>query len=102
MAREFFQSFWKTIQTQFSLVDNDDIVEEHPMDSLEQVIEQARQEWVSARSFFDNVIDPDLVDYAIYSIEAAERKYMYLLRKARKQSDSGLSIKSEAEGSHGT
>ncbi|NLJ86426.1 MAG: YaaL family protein [Firmicutes bacterium] len=61
------------------------MVEVHPVDDLEAVIEQARQEWVNARTFFDNVVDPDLVDYAIYSIEAAERKYMYLLRKARKQ-----------------
>jgi len=85
VARDFLQSLWKTVHTQFSLVDSDDMVEVHPVDDLEAVIEQARQEWVNARTFFDNVVDPDLVDYAIYSIEAAERKYMYLLRKARKQ-----------------
>lgn len=83
MAREFFQDLWKSVQTQFSLVDRDDIVEEDLGDSLELVVEQARQEWVNAKSFFDNVVDPDLVDYAVYSIEAAERKYVYLLNKAR-------------------
>jgi hypothetical protein len=83
VAREFFQDLWKSVQTQFSLVDRDDIVEEDLGDSLELVVEQARQEWVNAKSFFDNVVDPALVDYAVYSIEAAERKYVYLLNKAR-------------------
>lgn len=48
-----------------------------------QAIEEARREWVTARMYFDSVTDPDLVDHAIYSIEAAERKYMYLLRQAK-------------------
>ena len=34
-------------------------------------------------NFFNNVNDPDLVDYAIYDVEAARRKYQYLLKKAR-------------------
>ncbi len=59
-----------------------------------QAVEQARREWVTARLYFESVTDPDLVDHAIYSIEAAERKYMYLLRQARAQ---GLAVPS-AEG----
>lgn len=80
---EFLRDLWNTVQAQFSLVDRDDIVEEHANDSLESTIEQARREWVNAKTFFDNVVDPELVDYAVYSIEAAERKYVYLLNKAR-------------------
>lgn len=45
-------------------------------------VEQARAEWLAAKTYFDNVTDPDLVDHAIYSIEASERKYMYLLKRA--------------------
>lgn len=51
-------------------------------DSVETAIERARAEWIAARTYFDNVTDPELVDHAIFAIEAAERKYMYLLRHA--------------------
>lgn len=44
----------------------------------------AKQEWLSAVEYFHEVSEPDLVDYAVYSLHAAERKYMYLLDKARK------------------
>ncbi|MCL5046246.1 MAG: YaaL family protein [Actinobacteria bacterium] len=47
------------------------------------LIEQARREWVAAKAYFENVSEPELVDHAIYLVEAAEKKYMYLLRKAR-------------------
>jgi hypothetical protein len=43
----------------------------------------AKQEWLSAVEYFNEVSEPDLVDYAVYSLHAAERKYMYLLDKAR-------------------
>lgn len=48
-------------------------------------VHAARQEWYAAQSYFENVSDPELVDYAIYKIEAAKRKYMYLLKEARKE-----------------
>lgn len=35
-------------------------------------------------ALFESVNDPELMDYAIYDMEAARRKYMFLLRqKAR-------------------
>jgi hypothetical protein len=34
--------------------------------------------------YLDSVTDPDLVDHAIYSMEAAEKKYIYLLKQAKK------------------
>lgn len=54
-------------------------------DSIDDMVQQARREWLNARAFFESVSEPDLVDQAIYMIEAAERKYMYLLRKARQE-----------------
>ncbi|MCL6450801.1 MAG: YaaL family protein [Acetobacteraceae bacterium] len=51
---------------------------------LATALEQARREWIQAREFFDAVSDPDLVDFAVYSVQAAERKYNYLLRQARR------------------
>ena len=51
--------------------------------SLVESIEQARGEWLSSRAYFEAVSDPDLVDHAIYMMEAAEKRYIYLLKKAR-------------------
>lgn len=45
--------------------------------------EQARREWQLARSYFDTVTDPDLIDFAIYNLKAAERRYTYLLKQVR-------------------
>lgn len=43
----------------------------------------AHQEWMAARTFFEQVTDPDLVDYAILSLQAAEKRYIYLWKKVR-------------------
>lgn len=46
-------------------------------------LQQARKEWDYAKEYFNTVTDPDLIDLAIYSISLAEKKYVYLLKKAR-------------------
>lgn len=51
--------------------------------SRQEVVEQAWREWQAARNYFDAVSDPDLVDHAIYLVEAAERKYGYLIKQAK-------------------
>lgn len=56
--------------------------------TFEEAAETARKEWLRAISYFDQVVDPDLIDYATYSLRAAERKYVYLLKKAREESAS--------------
>ena len=56
--------------------------------TFEEAAETARKEWLRAISCFDQVVDPDLIDYATYSLRAAERKYVYLLKKAREESAS--------------
>lgn len=50
---------------------------------LGEQLEQARREWLSAQNYYNNVSDADLVDYATYHIQAAEKKYIYLLKRAR-------------------
>ncbi len=49
------------------------------------MVETARLEWRSARNRFNQISDPDLIDHAIYDLEAAERRYIYLLKKAREE-----------------
>jgi hypothetical protein len=53
--------------------------------SLPEVVEQARKEWLNAQDYYNTVSDEDLVDHAAFLMQAAEKKYMYLLKMARKQ-----------------
>lgn len=55
------------------------------MVTLKKEIELAKRDWLLAHNYFQNVTDPDLVDHAIYMLEAAEAKYSYLLKRARKK-----------------
>ena len=52
-------------------------------DSYTDEVRQAYAEWQAAANYFDNVADPDLVDFAIFDMEAARKKYSYMLKKAR-------------------
>jgi hypothetical protein len=44
---------------------------------------QAHNELVCANAYFDCVSDPELVDHAVYMLGAAQKKYSYLLSRAR-------------------
>ncbi|PWK05158.1 DUF2508 family protein [Tumebacillus permanentifrigoris] len=54
-------------------------------DKLRLEIEQAHKEWSIAQQHIDHVSEPELIDHAIYHLEATERKYGYLLREAKKR-----------------
>ena len=56
-----------------------------PVPALSEAVEQARREWLCAQNYYNAVSDSDLVDHATYLIQAAEKKYMYLLKKARSE-----------------
>lgn len=60
-------------------------VGEDRQDALEwvQEVERARRELLAARHYFENVTDRALVDHAIAVLDAAEKKYVYLLRRGR-------------------
>ncbi len=60
------------------------IAESPDVDMLDQV-QQARREWENAQRYFECVSDPELVDHAILLREAAQKKYMYLLRLAKSE-----------------
>lgn len=51
---------------------------------LIQEIEAARKEWEIAQMKLDYVLDKDQIDYAIYALEAAEKRYEMLLRTAKR------------------
>ncbi|MBU5676345.1 YaaL family protein [Alkaliphilus sp. MSJ-5] len=50
---------------------------------LAKCVMQAYEEWQSAENFFHSVADPDLVDHAIYKLEATKARYIYLLKQAK-------------------
>lgn len=52
---------------------------------LLQAVDSARREWIAAESYFKMVSEPELVDHAVFMIEAARKRYEYLLRVAREQ-----------------
>lgn len=51
-------------------------------DMLEK-IQRAQKEWEDKENYFNFATDSDLVDFAIYDIEASKRKYAYLLKLAK-------------------
>jgi hypothetical protein len=52
-------------------------------------LEQAHKEWKQANLYFNSVTDPDLIDHAIFYMGATEKKYVYLLKRAR---ETGINI----------
>jgi hypothetical protein len=45
----------------------------------------AHQDWKVAELKLNEAIEPDQIDYAIYIVEAAEKRFNMLLREAREQ-----------------
>ncbi len=52
---------------------------------MRMAIEDARRDWQAAQSYFSQVSEPDLVDHAIHWLAASEKRYMYLLKKAKEE-----------------
>lgn len=58
--------------------------EEKKENEVFENLKDAHREWEKAQLYFQSVTEPDLIDHAIYSMEAAKTKYYYLLKNARK------------------
>jgi len=56
---------------------------EDSVDDIYISIESARKKWEDAKNIFENVTNPDLIDYAIYNVDAAEKRYTYLLKQIK-------------------
>ncbi|HOG00019.1 MAG TPA: DUF2508 family protein [Clostridia bacterium] len=39
--------------------------------------------WKASMEYYQNVKDPDLIEFAIYDMEAARRKYVFLLKRSK-------------------
>lgn len=48
-------------------------------------VAEALERWKAAMEYYENVRDPDLIDFAIYDMEAARRKYVFLLKQTKRE-----------------
>ncbi|QQY79862.1 uncharacterized protein DUF2508 [Keratinibaculum paraultunense] len=62
-----------------SIKTNEKTEEEKVLESLKE----AHSEWKNKEKYFQSVNEPELIDYAIYEMEASKIKYMYLLKKIK-------------------
>lgn len=67
---------------------NDNENETPKYQNLKDSLAKAHREWNHAKLYFNCVNDPDLIDHAIFYMGAMEKKYVYLLKRAR---ETGLS-----------
>ncbi|NBD27028.1 YaaL family protein [Paenibacillus glycinis] len=51
---------------------------------LIEEINTAKREWENAQRFFEYAVDGDQIDYAIFAIASAEKRYSMLIRKAKR------------------
>lgn len=51
---------------------------------LIQEIRTAHETWVAAQAHFEFALDKDQIDYAIYAMEAAEKRFEMLIKQAKK------------------
>lgn len=77
-------SLWHNIFNKWFIAENSDISQIRINDVDE--IKRAVQEMATARTIYSEVNDPELVDWAVYSLTAAEKRYEYLLKKYRLKS----------------
>ncbi|MDR7857494.1 DUF2508 family protein [Tissierella sp.] len=48
-------------------------------------IRLAHKQWEEKINFFQSVTDPDLIDYAIFEMEASRLKYIYLFKQYKSE-----------------
>lgn len=61
---------------------------DHELRLQREQVQRALNDWKAAAAYFECVADPELVDYAVYGMEAAQKRYIYLLRSAGKEDGS--------------
>ena len=48
-----------------------------------QAVERARLDWLIFGNYYQQIRDPELVEHAAFELKARERRYMYLLTRAK-------------------
>ncbi|WP_054951077.1 YaaL family protein [Numidum massiliense] len=58
---------------------------EEQADDLLLALARTRREWRSAHSTLNWAREPELIDFAVYRLQAAEVMYAYLIKQAKKK-----------------
>jgi hypothetical protein len=89
---------WKWFRKWFDANDRQaqrlEIIDRH---QLVEEIRKARKEWSEAQARLDWAIGKDHIDYAIYALETAEKRYEMLLRIAKQKHWDNKPIQFEKE-----
>ena len=62
--------------------------QKHVAFSDRELLKEAHQELMCAHNMFARVVEEEMVDCAIYSINAAEKRYNYLYKKIKQEYNS--------------
>jgi hypothetical protein len=65
--------------------------------ALVEEIGEARKQWAEAQARLDWAVGKDHIDYTIYALEAAEKRYEMLLRLAKQKQWDNSPIRMEKE-----
>lgn len=78
---DFICKLWSYIRKLWMIDD------EKPNPEVDEIklIQMAGEEVSAARNLFSRADDPDMVDWAIYSLTAAEKRYNYLFKKYKQK-----------------
>lgn len=89
MSRSLAEKFWALAER--LLDDGEELLSDwqETREDLAARVDEAKKEWLDAMSYFNQAVEPDLVDHAIISLQAAERKYMYWLKRLKHFEDEG-------------
>ncbi len=82
--KSLLAGFFNTFIGYFNFGQAVDVAVNEEKELLEQV-KLAHRDWEIALNNFNYCLDNDFIDYSIYNIEAAEKKYVYLVKRARKE-----------------
>lgn len=75
--KQFLDAVHGIINNLLSLKEKDD------EEDFYKIVMKAKQELNDAQIYFDSVTDKELVDHAIYRMEAAKSHYTFLIKQAK-------------------
>lgn len=61
--------------------------------SLKQLAREAGEELKQAYELLERMTEPDMVDYAVYRLKAAEKRYDYMIKKMREHERTAVALK---------
>lgn len=73
---------WRSLWQRKKSLKNDRAAHKETLELYAEIL-LAKKEWDNAGRHFEYAVGKDHVDYAIFAIEAAEKRYEMLLRKAK-------------------